>query len=87
MNTLNHKTLFVLDHTPYFGISCGAPGVELDAKHQPVPPICKSLWTLSVESSVEYCRIVWDLFPTGKLIRFVVSDTAVSLEFYLWTTD
>ncbi|XP_023306840.2 protein asunder [Lucilia cuprina] len=39
----------------------------------------KSLWTCSVESSIEYCRIVWDLFPRGKLIRFIVSDTAAHI--------
>jgi hypothetical protein len=28
---------------------------------------------------MEYCRIVWDLFPTGKLIRFVISDKAAHI--------
>lgn len=79
MRNLNHKTIFVLDHTPYFGIPCGTP-VDLDLKNKsPGPQICKSLWTLSTESAVEYCRIVWDVFPTGKLIRFIVSDTAAHI--------
>lgn len=69
---LNDKTVFVLDHTQYFGIS-GENLLDLDfGKNKgntlPLPPISKSLWTCSVESSVEYCRIVWDLFPTGKLV-------------------
>lgn len=70
----NHKTVFVLDHTPYFGISTESP-LEFEClksrgqNHIPLRPICKSLWTTSVESSMEYCRIVWDLFPTGKLVN------------------
>ncbi|KPJ08207.1 Cell cycle regulator Mat89Bb-like [Papilio machaon] len=80
----NHKTIFVLDHTPYFGISSDFP-IEFDVSksrgpgYVPLPPVCKSLWTCSVEAAVEYCRIVWDLFPEGKLIRFVVSDSAAHL--------
>ncbi|XP_058813409.1 protein asunder [Topomyia yanbarensis] len=80
MNELNHKTVFVLDHTPYFGISCEAPiDCEFIKSKIPIPPISKSLWTCAVEASVEYCRIAWDLFPSGKLIRFVVSDTAAHI--------
>ncbi|XP_046991283.1 integrator complex subunit 13 isoform X2 [Schistocerca americana] len=77
----SHKTVFVLDHTPYFGISCECQ-IEFDFSKSrgpgfiPLAPISKSLWTCSVEAAVEYCRIAWDLFPQGKLIRFVVSDTS-----------
>ncbi|XP_030374021.1 protein asunder [Scaptodrosophila lebanonensis] len=39
----------------------------------------KSLWTCAVESSIEYCRIVWDLFPGHKHVRFIVSDTAAHI--------
>ncbi|XP_034935806.1 integrator complex subunit 13 [Chelonus insularis] len=80
----NHKTVFVLDHTPYFGISTESP-LEFEClksrgpNHIPLAPICKSLWTTSVESSMEYCRIVWDLFPSGKLVRFVASDHAAHI--------
>lgn len=76
----NHKTVFLLDHTPYFGISCG---VQLEFGYTkgrpgfiPLSPISKSLWTCAVEAAVDYCRIVWDLFPEGKLIRFVISDNS-----------
>ena len=72
MFPINHKTIFVLDHTPYFGISSDNPidfDVPKNRGYLPVPPICKSLWTCSVEAAVEYCRIVWDLFPEGKLVR------------------
>lgn len=73
----NLKTVFVLDHTPYFGIS-GEDPFWLDLKTGKVS-VKKSLWTSSVESSIEYCRIIWDLFPTGKLIRFVISDKAAHI--------
>lgn len=69
----NHKTIFVLDHTPYFSIPCEAL-IEFDFSKSrgpgyiPLAPISKSLWTCSVEAAVEYCRIVWDLFPQGKLV-------------------
>lgn len=72
----NHKTVFVLDHTPYFGISSENP-IEFEflktrtPGFMPVAPISKSLWTCSVESAIEYCRIVWDLFPQGKLASAV----------------
>lgn len=84
MSETNHKTVFVLDHTQYFGIS-SENLIDLDFVKSKVsagaslPPISKSLWTSSVEAAVEYCRIVWDLFPTGKLIRFIVSDTAAHI--------
>ncbi|XP_034243253.1 integrator complex subunit 13 [Thrips palmi] len=77
----NHKTVFVLDHTPQFGSSYDSV-VELDMGNKPrglsmipLSPIYKSLWTASVEAALEYCRIVWDLFPEKKYVRFVVSDT------------
>lgn len=84
MYPTNHKTIFVLDHTPYFGISSENP-IDFDASksrgpgYVPLPPVCKSLWTCSVEAAVEYCRIVWDLFPEGKLVRFIVSDSAAHM--------
>uniref|UniRef100_A0A182XLY0 Protein asunder n=1 Tax=Anopheles quadriannulatus TaxID=34691 RepID=A0A182XLY0_ANOQN len=87
MNEINHKTVFVLDHTPYFGISCESP-IDCDfiKSKVAVPPISKSLWTCAVEASVEYCRIAYDLFPVGKLIRFVVSDTAAHIV-NTWNTN
>uniref|UniRef100_A0A023F199 Protein asunder n=1 Tax=Triatoma infestans TaxID=30076 RepID=A0A023F199_TRIIF len=85
MHPFNHKTVFLLDHTPFFRTSCESI-VEFDLTKTrgpgfiPLAPIHKSLWTCCVESATEYCRIVWDLFPIGKLIRFIASDiTAHSL--------
>ncbi|KAI4456250.1 sarcoma antigen ny-sar-95-related [Holotrichia oblita] len=89
MYPANHKTIFVLDHTPYFGISCES-SIEFDFLKArgpgfiPISPIHKSLWTCSVESSIEYCRIVWDLFPAGKLVTFIASDTHAHI-LNLWT--
>lgn len=73
----NMKTVFVLDHTPYFGIS-GEDPFFLDLKGSKTT-VKKSLWTYAVESSIEYCRIIWDLFPSGKFIRFVISDKAAHI--------
>ncbi|KAF4519223.1 hypothetical protein B566_EDAN015329 [Ephemera danica] len=79
-NQSNHKTIFVLDHTPYFGYSCENP-IEFDFTKSrgpgfiPLAPVCKSLWTCSVESALEYCRIAWDVYPQGKLVNFIVSNS------------
>lgn len=75
---VNHKTTFVVDHTPYFGLASNAH-IQMDFIKRPsgvvqLPPVFKSMWTCSIESVVEYCRIVWDLFPEGKLIRVISSD-------------
>jgi hypothetical protein len=80
----NNKTIFVLDHTPYFGIS-GEEPFFLDVRNIKVP-VKKSLWSASVEATIEYCRIVWDLFPSGKLIRFIISDKAAHIV-NTWSTQ
>ncbi|XP_072097107.1 integrator complex subunit 13 isoform X4 [Mobula birostris] len=68
-----HKTVFVVDHCPYMAESCRQT-VEFDmfTKNRapgiiPLAPIAKSLWTCAVESAMEYCRIMYDIFPTRKL--------------------
>ena len=85
---VSHKTVFVLDHSPHFSMPCEV--VEFDslktsqhgaARQIPIQPICKTMWTSAAESVLEYCRIVWDIFPPDcteeqKLIRFVISDGA-----------
>ncbi|ELK33906.1 Cell cycle regulator Mat89Bb like protein [Myotis davidii] len=70
----SHKTVFVVDHCPYMAESC-RQHVEFDmlVKNRtqgiiPLAPISKSLWTCSVESSMEYCRIMYDIFPFRKLL-------------------
>ncbi|XP_045124307.1 integrator complex subunit 13-like [Portunus trituberculatus] len=52
----------------------------------PLRPVTKSLWTCAVEAITEYCRIVWDIFPGSRLIRFVAVDkTAHKLS--SWTPE
>lgn len=43
----------------------------------PLLPVSKSLWTCAVEAITEYCRIVWDIFPGSRLIRFIAVDKTV----------
>ena len=79
------KTVIVLDHGPLMNRPGDLP-LEVDAlvtksrsQQGPaafitVPPVSKSLWTCAAEASFEYCRIVWDIYPTGRLVRFQISD-------------
>uniref|UniRef100_A0A4W3INU2 Integrator complex subunit 13 n=1 Tax=Callorhinchus milii TaxID=7868 RepID=A0A4W3INU2_CALMI len=76
-----HKTVFVVDHCPYMSESCRQT-VEFDmfTKNRapgiiPLAPISKSLWTCAVESAMEYCRIMYDIFPARKQVNFIVSDS------------
>ncbi|KAF7246594.1 Integrator complex subunit 13, partial [Varanus komodoensis] len=81
----SHKTVFVVDHCPYMAESC-KQHVEFDMliKNRtqgiiPLAPISRSLWTCSVESSMEYCRIMYDIFPFKKLVNFIVSDSGANV--------
>ncbi|XP_068133698.1 integrator complex subunit 13 isoform X2 [Hyperolius riggenbachi] len=77
----SHKTVFVVDHCPYMAESC-RQHVEFDmlTKNRtqgiiPLAPISKSLWTCAVEASMEYCRIMYDIYPFKKLVNYIVSDS------------
>lgn len=80
-NKINHKTLFLLDMTSSFVQKSSEQPIEFDvftknrsmpSGMSPLAPICKSLWTCTVESVLEYSRIVWDLFPeSDKLLSFL----------------
>ena len=87
---LNHKTIFLFDHSVYFAAPCGQT-IEYDAatnlkagnqavNFQKFDPIMKTLWTCNVEAALEYSRVIYDIFPEHKLIRLVVSkvDTALN---------
>jgi len=70
----SHKTVFVLDRGPYFLDSSRQP-VDFDMFMKvkvpgliPLAPITKSLWTCNVEAVMEYIRIVYDIFPSNKLV-------------------
>lgn len=126
MDDFNHKTIFVLDHTQYFGkkytknVSINrllsdcvlqqafreithfswnlwiAKGLSQWCQfqryivnfcmHQFYSIVCyfenaihfQSLWTTSVETAAEYCRIIWDLFPTGKYVNFSIQQFRIS---------
>ena len=87
---VSHKTVFVLDHSPNFSMACDVvdcdslkTSMQAAARQIPITPVYKTMWTSMSESILEYCRIVWDIFPPDcqeqKLIRFVLSgsDTQV----------
>uniref|UniRef100_A0A8C4QES6 Cell cycle regulator Mat89Bb n=1 Tax=Eptatretus burgeri TaxID=7764 RepID=A0A8C4QES6_EPTBU len=78
---MSHKTVYVLDHSSRMAVS-SKQSLDLDVFTKgrvpgiiPLAPIAKSLWTCVVESAMEYCRILYDIFPTKKLVRFLVSDS------------
>lgn len=70
----SHKTVIVLDRSPYFAQSC-KESVDYDMQPKtksqgfiPAAPISKTLWTANVEAMLEYIRIVYDIFPGKKLV-------------------
>lgn len=84
---INHKTVFLFDHSNYFSTNCGQT-FEFDtnkpksSSHQQshkLEPLNKSLWTCCIEAAFEYSRIVYDLFPENKLIRMVVTKLDIPL--------
>ncbi|KAM6962345.1 integrator complex subunit 13 isoform 1-T2 [Tautogolabrus adspersus] len=81
MFSVAHKTVFVVDHCPYMAES-SRQQVECDVLTKsrghgviPLAPVSKSLWTCAVECSMEYCRILYDIYPKDKLINYIVSDS------------
>ncbi|XP_019947922.1 integrator complex subunit 13 isoform X2 [Paralichthys olivaceus] len=88
MFSVAHKTVFVVDHCPYMAES-SRQQVECDVLTKsraqgviPLAPVSKSLWTCAVECSMEYCRILYDIYPTDKLVNYIVSDS----EFHILNT-
>lgn len=78
---MSHKTVFVVDHCPYMAES-SRQQVECDVLTKsraqgviPLAPVSKSLWTCAVECSMEYCRILYDIYPRDKLVNYIVSDS------------
>lgn len=77
---MNHKTIFVMDHHPNFSMACDQVDFDFhkarapNANYIPAPPVTKTMWTCATEAVMEYCRIVWDIFPTNKLIQFIVGN-------------
>lgn len=67
-----HKTVILLDHSSYFA-SSSQYSIDIDNARSkvgfiPLAPITKSLWTCNLEAVMEYCRIVYDLFGSERLV-------------------
>lgn len=81
---VNHKTVFVLDHSSFFNKSCNqSTDYDILGKGKtpgiiPAAPIFKSLWTCSVETMMEYVRVVYDIHPTSKLMQVVVGSQSLN---------
>lgn len=74
-----HKTIFILDRTCFSDVSEHSMDFDMFMKTKapgliPLAPIFKSLWTCNIEAVLEYIRIVYDVFPSEKLIQLIVSD-------------
>lgn len=85
MFSVSHKTVFVVDHCPYMAES-SRQQVECDVLTKsraqgviPLAPVSKSLWTCAVECSMEYCRILYDIYPRDKLVSFLFLTRAEML--------
>uniref|UniRef100_A0A8C1SJ94 Integrator complex subunit 13 n=1 Tax=Cyprinus carpio TaxID=7962 RepID=A0A8C1SJ94_CYPCA len=84
MFSVSHKTAFVVDHCPYMAESCRQL-IECDmltkSRSQgviPLAPVSKSLWTCAIECSMEYCRILFDVYPTWKLSNLNILMAALA---------
>lgn len=53
----------------------------------PLLPVTKTLWTCAIESITEYCRIVWDIFPGQRLIRFLSVDKLGASKVLSWAAQ
>lgn len=88
MFSFSHKTVFVVDHCPYMAessrqqIECDMLTKSRTQSMIPLAPVTKSLWTSAVECSMEYCRILYDIYPAKKLVNYIVSDS----EFHILNT-
>ena len=72
------KTIVILERKAVFSsyskLSVDLDGASSKAKGSSKSttqglPVYKSIWTCMVEASVEYCRVVYDLFPSYNLVR------------------
>ena len=70
-------TVFVLDRSSRF-LSLSKQHIDLDGSSlkakasskakSSLGPVYKNAWTCSIEATVEYCRIVYDLFPNEYIV-------------------
>ena len=75
------KTVIVLDHSSRF-LSPSKQHIDLESsgKHKDkskagitASSVYKTAWTCGVESAVEYCRIVYDIFPNECAVSIDVN--------------
>lgn len=75
-------TVFVLDRSSRFS-SLSKQHIDLDGsgkskgaksimKTSSLGPVYKNAWTCSIEATVEYSRIVYDLFPNEYIVSMVL---------------
>lgn len=99
MFDINYKTLFILDHCGTFNEPSGV-FIELETSKPPpaqnsssrlpnyfplfIPPIIKSLWTITVENVLEYSRIVWDVYSDERRLRFMIYNPDDTLPLNRW---
>lgn len=90
MFSVSHKTVFVVDHCPYMAessrqqIECDMLTKSRAQSMIPLAPVSKSLWTCAVECSMEYCRILYDIYPYKKLVRYPHDSGFVSRSCEEW---
>lgn len=79
------RTVIVLDHSSKF-LALSKQHIDFDGGGKKgkgkstgttsgASSVFKSSWTCSIEAAVEYCRIVYDIFPSDYLIKVAVSDS------------
>ena len=63
------RTVIVLDHSSRFRV-LSKQHIDFDGGGKKgkgrgsTSPVFKTAWTCSIEAAIEYCRIVYDIFPT-----------------------
>ncbi|RWS17873.1 hypothetical protein B4U79_00949 [Dinothrombium tinctorium] len=97
MNSVNKKTVFVIEGRHFFTRRTSNESIEFDvickskqtpAGIIPLTPISKSLWTSTIEAIQEYARVVWDIFlPSHKAIAFVTYDCQKSTQLSGWNEN
>ena len=69
------RTVVVLDHSSKF-LSLSKQHIDFDGggkkgkgkSSSACSPVFKTSWTCSIEGAIEYCRIVYDIFPNEYLV-------------------
>ena len=70
---LDHNSRFLLPSKQHIAFD-GAVGKHKDKSKSSTSCVYKTAWTCSVESAVEYCRIVFDIFPSECFVSIPPCD-------------